>query len=190
MIGTRTAVVLASLSLLATLGILGFHLATFTHANLTAVAGPLLLPLFGAGMALVIAMIGDGVARFDRARSRSTGVWRLLDRAPWPIGLPLVLSLGYWPINFFACLIATHGYTARQEGGTYLLVNHAQVIRAITRAEYIQYQSYSLRLLTGCILPFYLASAVYFLACVRQASSGRGSGLDRQDETRLPGVGA
>jgi hypothetical protein len=184
MTGTRTATVLAGLSLLARLAILACHLATFTHADLTAVAGPLLLPLVGAGMVLVIAMIGDGIVRLDRERSRSTGVWRLLDRAPWPLGLTLVLSLGYWPINFFACLIATHGHTARQQGDAYLLVNHAQVIRAITRAEYIQYQSYSLRLLTGCIIPFYVACAVYFLACALQAMGWPRSDTERDEGNR------
>lgn len=169
---------------------LALHVATFTHADLRAFAGSALLPMIGGAIALITAAIIDGLARFNRARSHSIGVWRLLDRVPWPFGLPLVLSLGYWPVNFFACLIATHGYTVRQEGSTYLLVNHAQVIRTLTLAEYIQYQSYSLRLLTGCILPVYLLSAVYFLACARQAAGWQGSGVDGREETRLPGVSA
>jgi len=156
---TPVLAVLAALGFLLTLTI---HLLTYTPLDLGSfVLGAIVIPFVGM-FPLFAAMLFDlrarsGTSQFSPAQFRSLSM-----SVPRWGRLLFVGVFIYVGINFIVCSALTHGGQPMQQNGVDVLVSHGVVIATLTPAEYVQQQSYYIRLFTGHPLIFSLAPALYF----------------------------
>lgn len=158
----RRTPVLALLGSLGFLLTLAIHLLTYTPLDLGGFTlGAIAIPFVGM-FPLFAAMVFDLRARFGTSYFSSAQVRSLSSSVPRWGTLLFVSVFIYVGINFIVCGALTRGGQPMQQNGVDVLVSHGAVIATLTPAEYVQQQSYYIRLFTGHPLIFYLAPALYF----------------------------
>lgn len=85
-----------------------------------------------------------------------------LQNAPKAIKLAIAFFFIYTIINFYLFMMASGGGGPHFEDGKYILQNHGNFIRELTKAEYIKLKANELRGFSGHWLLFYSFAAGVF----------------------------
>jgi hypothetical protein len=120
-----------------------------------------------------------------RSRSESQAVWhRMLSITPAWVKVAGVLFIGYAFVNFVLFISKMDGGSPNERNGVYVLENHGQPIRDLTKEEYEQFQAYIARGFSGHWLVFSFLPFAYFAfvqprlaAGYSQSSAGKSSNL-------------
>jgi hypothetical protein len=139
------------------------HLATFLPWRFRFQL-PLIVVLYGGMFAAL------GTALMARKRSLPGGddsEEPLLGYAPWLV-VASVCCAAYAVVNFFICLAETReGLAVEQARGSYAIIQHGQIVRALTESEYVRKQTVQLRMFTGAG-PYFYAVALAILISAQQ----------------------
>jgi hypothetical protein len=134
------------------------HLATYFGRSLT----PGDFTMHVAVLAMAVIAIGHMLAQMP-LNAQGAGVsWSFMtDGMPRWARVLLQAACLYAFVNF-AIFMATTPYSAEQRNGEYVLTNHGQVVRVVSRAEYEANLARELRGLSGHWILFSLVPALVF----------------------------